>query len=163
MIILNGSITLEEVKRDHRYLTTKALQLVEKKGADYNRAQQNNGDTLFNLRVARLLGIVQTDEQSILVRMSDKVMRLISLTSPEELQTPANEDEKVEDTVIDLINYAVYLYAVHTRRYRSKSLMKEENGLNLFEVLKKSEMERERKKGVEHWIRPESENYNISG
>ena len=33
--------TLDDVKAQHVYLTGKALGLVEKKGADYNRKQQN--------------------------------------------------------------------------------------------------------------------------
>jgi hypothetical protein len=83
--------------------------LVEKKGADYNRAQQLDGDTLFNLTVASHLGIVDSVTKSILVRISDKLMRLISLTgNPHE--EVAVKDERIADTIEDTINYLVYLF-----------------------------------------------------
>ena len=61
------------------------------------------------MTVAKQLGIVDSTTQSILVRISDKMMRLISLTSnPQE--NPEVKDESVKDTVVDMINYIVYLY-----------------------------------------------------
>ena len=64
---------------------------------------------MFNLTVAKQLGIVDSVTQSILVRISDKLMRLVSLTSnPKE--EPAVTTEKVQDTIEDSINYLVYLY-----------------------------------------------------
>ena len=116
------TITLEEIQQTHIILCEDALKLVMKKGLDYNRRQQDEGDTLFNLRVSRILGVVETDEASILVRMTDKLMRLISLTAPKEIPKPACNDEKVEDTVKDMINYTVYLYAVHRKRLEETML-----------------------------------------
>jgi VCBS repeat-containing protein len=101
--------TLGHVLKTHDKLCRNAKSVIETKGRDYNRKQQNNGDTLFNLTVAKQLGIVDTVTQSILVRISDKVMRLISLTvNPKE--NPAVKDESVRDTIEDTINYLVYLY-----------------------------------------------------
>ena len=61
------------------------------------------------MTVAKQLGIVNTTTQSILVRISDKMMRLISLTSnPKE--NPEIKTESVKDTVVDMVNYIVYLY-----------------------------------------------------
>ena len=101
--------TLKKVLSEHKRLCNEAFDLVEKKGADYNRAQQLKGDTLFNLTVAHQLGIVDSTTKSILVRISDKLMRLISLTGNpyEEAEV---KDEKIADTVEDTINYLVYLY-----------------------------------------------------
>lgn len=101
--------TLDKVIDTHIDICTSALNLVSRKGRDYNRKQQNNGDTLFNMTVAKQLGIVDTTTQSILVRISDKMMRLISLTSnPKE--NPEIKTESVFDTVVDMVNYIVYLY-----------------------------------------------------
>jgi|TARA_R110000803_G_scaffold34125_5_gene74649 hypothetical protein len=101
--------TLDKVLTMHDKLCGNAKSIIETKGRDYNRKQQNNGDTLFNLTVAKQLGIVDSVTQSILVRISDKLMRLVSLTSnPKE--EPAVTTEKVQDTIEDSINYLVYLY-----------------------------------------------------
>jgi hypothetical protein len=101
--------TLEEVIEIHKELCDEARAIIKIKGRDYNREQQNGGDTLFNMSVSSLLGITKTVTQGILVRISDKFMRLISLTKyPTE--TPAVKDESVKDTIKDMINYLVYLY-----------------------------------------------------
>lgn len=101
-----SAVTLEEVIAHRRQVFDESTALIAKKGADYNRDQQKDGDTLFNLRVAALLGIVETPEQGILTRMSDKFMRLISLMKPG--REPENRDEPVRSTVHDLHNYLDY-------------------------------------------------------
>lgn len=85
----------------------KSASLIDRKGADYNRDQQAAGDTLFNLRVAEVLGIVPSTEEGILVRLSDKFMRLISLTKPG--RDAEVRDESVLDTIADAHNYLDYL------------------------------------------------------
>ena len=45
-------ISLDDVRAVRREMFDRSMGLVEKKGHDYNRAQQHTGDTLFNLRVA---------------------------------------------------------------------------------------------------------------
>lgn len=107
-------VTVEQVLafRQERYESSTAL--IAKKGHDYNRQQQDGGDTLFNLRVCEQLGIVQTTEQGILTRLSDKLMRLISLTAPG--VEPAVTDESVLATVDDVHNYVDYLALIHHRR-----------------------------------------------
>ena len=101
---------LQEVLKIHNEITTAALNMVEKKGRDYNRSQQQNGgDTLYSLDVSTLLGITKTPTQGILVRIADKIMRLSSLCcNPRE--KPAVTDESVRDTIEDTINYLVYLW-----------------------------------------------------
>ena len=100
--------TLEHVLAQHIRLTKKAYDIVETKGRDYNRRQQKEGDTLFNMTVAKTLGITDTVTQGILVRLSDKFMRLSSLCRDPSANA-AVKDESVEDTITDAINYLVYL------------------------------------------------------
>lgn len=99
--------SLEEVKKFRQRMFEESMDLVQRKGADYNRDQQVRGDTLFNLRVAEILGVVPTVERGILVRLLDKMMRLISLTQPG--VEPEVGDESVLDTVKDVHNYVDYL------------------------------------------------------
>lgn len=103
--------SLDAVLALHERLCEEARELVERKGADYNRTEQANGDTLANLKVAHRMGLVESPAHGVLVRLVDKLMRLKSLCKPGE--QPANVDEKVRDTVIDVINYAVYVLALH--------------------------------------------------
>ena len=100
--------TLKYVLAEHNRLTKKAFDVVETKGRDYNRKQQKQGDTLFNMTVSKRLGITDTVTQGILVRLSDKFMRLASLTVDPKANA-AVKDESVEDTICDTINYLVYL------------------------------------------------------
>ncbi len=106
--------SLEEVLAFREAMYTSSVALVAQKGADYNRAQQLVGDTLFNLRVAETLGIVPTAERGILVRLSDKFMRLISLMAPGE--SPAVLNESVADTVRDMHNYLDYALMLYLER-----------------------------------------------
>lgn len=114
--------TLDEVFAFREWMYAKSRSIIEKKGHDYNRTQQLEGDTLFNLRVCSLLGIVDTTEQGILVRLSDKFMRLASLTAPH--VEPANKDESVMDTIADIHNYVDYLGLIwHQRQERERDQM----------------------------------------
>lgn len=106
--------SVEEVKKFRAEMFEKSMSLIDQKGADYNRDQQNSGDTLFNLRVCELLGIVPSAEEGVLVRLSDKFMRLISLTKPG--REAAVKDESVLDTVRDIHNYIDYLALMWLRR-----------------------------------------------
>lgn len=106
--------SLSEVLKFRQIRFEKSYALIEKKGADYNRDQQQNGDTLFNLKVAELLGIVPSTEEGILVRLSDKFMRLISLTKPG--REAAVASESVLDTIDDIHNYVDYLGLIWLQR-----------------------------------------------
>lgn len=106
--------TLAEVKDFRKMMYDQSMELVERKGADYNRDQQLAGDTLFNLKVAELLGVVASTEEGILVRLCDKFMRLISLTKPG--RDAAVKDESVLDTIRDVHNYLDYLGLIWQQR-----------------------------------------------
>ena len=97
-------ITLENLLKSQTEMFQNCQQLAREKGADYNRTQQEKGDTLFNLRVAHLLGLVDSPAQSVMVRILDKVMRMVSLTGAD----PQVKSETIRDTALDIINYATY-------------------------------------------------------
>jgi hypothetical protein len=103
------AISKDDLLRMRARLNAKADWLLLSKGNDYNSKQQENGDTLFNLRAAALLGIVEDPVRGILVRLSDKLMRLSSLTLPGVVRQV--NDESIEDTVLDIRNYSDYILA----------------------------------------------------
>lgn len=81
----------------------KALALAKRKNADYG----GNNDPLRNLRIAGSHGVA--------VRMTDKACRLLTLTERRHSGTAdpiGVVEESVEDTCLDLINYAWLLLAV---------------------------------------------------
>jgi len=102
-------ISKENLLEMRKRLNKKADEILVNKGNDYNAAQQESGDTLFNLRVCALMGIVPSPIDGILVRLADKLMRLTSLTRPGVTQRVL--DESLEDTVIDAKNYLDYILA----------------------------------------------------
>jgi hypothetical protein len=97
--------TIDEVVKFRQEMYERSTALIKSKGHDYNRKQQMDGDTLFNLQVCKLLGITPTAEHGILVRLSDKFMRLISLVDAD----PATVGESFDDTVVDIHNYVDYV------------------------------------------------------
>lgn len=108
--------SLDAVLKFRAEMYARSRALIEVKGHDYNRQQQSAGDTLFNLRVAEMLGIVPTAERGILVRLSDKFMRLISLMEPG--VDPAVAGESVRDTVADIHNYVDYALQMFEERVK---------------------------------------------
>ena len=114
-------ISREEVIAFRDMLHKQSLEILKKKGSDYNRKQADT-DSLFNLKVAEILGVVPTAERGILVRLSDKLMRLISLLQPD--TEAAVSDESVMDTVLDIHNYVDYALLFHMKRKEQASIGK---------------------------------------
>ena len=84
------------------------LQIIaSNKGHDYSG---DTGDTFKNIRMASKLGLVHNDNQSCLIRLSDKLSRLIQLTALD--NESKVKDEKVKDTTYDLMLYAFYNYMI---------------------------------------------------
>lgn len=100
--------TLENVLDRHKAICTAARSIVSIKGHDYNKVNQDNGDTLANMRLAKQIGLAESCCQSTMIRLFDKMMRLQSLTKNPIIQ-PEVKDESVKNTILDSINYLVYL------------------------------------------------------
>ena len=100
--------SIETVLKEHKLICKRAYDIVSKKGMDYARYQHKNGDTLANISNSKNWGITDTVCQGLLVRLGDKFSRLSSLTkNPQE--NAEVKDEKVSDTIEDMINYLIYL------------------------------------------------------
>jgi hypothetical protein len=95
----------EELLAIHKRLCTTALSLMQKKNADY--AGKGGAEPFANFTRAEAMGVTTT-EKGILVRMIDKMSRLSSFMNAGAFEV---EDEKLEDTILDMINYSVLLYA----------------------------------------------------
>ena len=79
------------------------LAITERKNHDYTQG----GDNAFkNFELVEYLGVSETAE-AIFMRMSDKFSRIATLLKRDGLVT----DEKMEDTIKDLINYLAILRA----------------------------------------------------
>ena len=61
-----------------------------------------------------------------MVRLLDKIMRVINLTTPSEIPEAQVNNEKVRDTIIDAINYLLYIDAVFEKRVIDKNIKNKE-------------------------------------
>lgn len=104
------------LKRLHKNITEKALTTMRKKNADYTGESL---DPLFNFKQSEHLGICST-EQGIVIRIMDKISRVLSFLQKGVLEV---EDEKVEDTIEDAINYLILLlFAIKQRKGEFKNV-----------------------------------------
>lgn len=76
------------------------LQIASKKNQDY----AGDDDAFKNFKNSEAIGI--SVEQGILVRIMDKITRISNLLT----RPAAVIDEKIEDTILDVINYFAILY-----------------------------------------------------
>jgi len=98
-------MTRDELLQTHTQLCTKAQELMRKKNADY--AGRGGTEPFANFTRTEAMGICST-ERGMLVRMTDKMSRLSSFMESGEFKV---KDESLQDTVLDMINYSVLLYA----------------------------------------------------
>lgn len=103
-------MTREELFELHRFMSDKALDLMKLKNHDYSK-----GHPLGNFYVCESLQICSA-EGGIIVRLSDKLSRLVSILE----KGSKVKDESIEDTIVDIINYAVLLQAT-IRHNKGKS------------------------------------------
>lgn len=94
--------TNEELFKLHQELCDRGLKLMMKKNADY----ANSHDALRNFRMAKLINV--DDAKGILLRMQDKMARIVSFIEKGHLEVTS---EGWDDSIVDLINYAVILHA----------------------------------------------------
>jgi hypothetical protein len=99
----------------HDDLTTRARDLMTRKNHDY--AGKGGENPFANFLLCEAMGLCST-EAGMVVRLSDKLSRLATFVSAGELLV---KDESVEDTLLDIINYAV-LVAGQIRYRKSKGV-----------------------------------------
>lgn len=91
----------------HTVITDKAHRLMEKKNHDYASV----ANPFKNFEASEVIGVHPL--QGVLMRMQDKMSRLATAVHSDLLV----ESEYVEDSVVDIINYAViYLAMYHQER-----------------------------------------------
>jgi len=116
-------MNIQEFNKLHESLTTRAKNLIHMKNKDYGATT----DVLSNFkRISQRFG--ESCAMGLLYRIEDKIGRIHSFSKTSKY---AVQDEKVEDTIIDLINYSIFLAAVL-----------KENKNTLSEVVEKIETER---------------------
>ena len=108
-------MTNNELFTIHKKLCSSALELMQKKNHDY--AGKKGSEPFANFTRAEAMGITTT-EKAMMVRMLDKVSRLSSFLESGEFKV---QDEKLEDTILDLINYSVLLYAFYQDKNTNKN------------------------------------------
>ena len=89
----------------HAAVLAKASELTKRKNDDYNPTV----DALGNLRLCEHMDLVSTPT-GIAVRLCDKFSRLCRLVKTGDANRSVL-DERLEDTVLDIINYSVLLLA----------------------------------------------------
>ena len=109
--------TREELMALHEKLCDQARALSRKKNHDYSGGQDAT-HAFLNFVKCEELGLCKT-ETGILVRLSDKLSRLNTLADSN-LKYEV-DDERVLDTVLDIINYTVIFYAIHEERKTKES------------------------------------------
>lgn len=88
--------------------THQMIDLARRKNNDYTASE----DPFDNFNAVEVLGICKA-ETGVLVRMTDKYKRLISLLNGKEQMVL---DESIDDTLLDLANYAVLLRLVRRNK-----------------------------------------------
>lgn len=101
----------EELFKLHEELSSIALEVMKKKNEDYSL-----NHPFGNFMVSEAMQ-ASTAENGIIVRIGDKLSRLVSVFA----KGAQVKDESIKDTILDIINYAVLLYGVHL--YKSQSEM----------------------------------------
>lgn len=104
--------TREELMSIHEKLCDQARALSRRKNHDYSGGQDAT-HAFLNFVKCEELGLCKT-ETGVLVRLSDKISRLNTLADSNRKYEV--DDERVLDTVLDIINYIVIFYAIHTER-----------------------------------------------
>lgn len=99
------SMNVEELLKFHLAFCYRAYRLVEVKNHDY--AGADGASPFRNFTSPEALGIATT-EQGILIRMIDKINRLVTFCKDGKL---AVDNETAGDALLDLINYSIILAA----------------------------------------------------
>lgn len=112
-------ITRRELLALHEEICSHTKSTMKVKNRDY-AGEDGLDDAFGNLRLCEDMGLA-TLPQGILVRMSDKLKRVINLT--QEDRDASVLDESVQDSLEDLINYCILLAAALGRRPEKEPAM----------------------------------------
>lgn len=105
----------EEYLQYHKDMCQRMVEITATKNADYTGT---NTDPFANFSKVDVMGICSV-EQGFLVRMSDKISRIISFVQKGVLLV---KDESIEDTLIDLANYCI-LFAGYIKSKKEKEIL----------------------------------------
>jgi len=97
-------ITVDQVELAHKAICQRAFNLVRTKGAGYSGKHRK--DTFNNIRSSVIRGLAKNEIASSLIRLDDKLARIINMGVENE-ENPIN-DEPFDDAVRDGINYILY-------------------------------------------------------
>lgn len=95
-------MTKEEYMIYHKECCNRMIAITTAKNADYTGT---NPDPFSNFSKTESLGICSV-EQGFLVRMTDKISRIVSFIQKGILMV---KDESIEDTLLDLANYCILM------------------------------------------------------
>ncbi len=104
--LMGFKFTRDDLIAIHSKLCSQAAELMTKKNHDYGGREDGFEAVFANFSRVEALEICSTS-QGFLVRLTDKLSRLITLTQGRKFQVA----ESLRDTTIDIINYAVLFYA----------------------------------------------------
>lgn len=93
----------------HAATCDRARAITQAKGHDYSGTE----DTLANLRAVEAFGLCPA-EKGVLVRLCDKFKRLSRLVG--DGAAPQVQNESVDDTILDMVNYLILLAALRKER-----------------------------------------------
>ena len=107
----------EEFLDAFQAITVRMFETARKKNHDYTGDDE---DPFSNFDAVEKFGICSA-ETGLLVRMMDKYKRIVGLMKPG--VTALVEDESIDDTLLDLANYAVLLHLRRLARKRATKLV----------------------------------------
>ena len=103
---MESSMNRDDLLKLHEALTKEARALMERKNHDYSGGE-NRESPFLNFSRVESMGITTT-EKGFLVRMTDKMSLLSTFCKEVSFQV---DDESLRDTILDIINYSILLYA----------------------------------------------------
>ena len=113
----------DELIEFHERICSEARELMRAKNHDY--AGENTASPWMNFERSELMGLCKT-EQAFMVRILDKVSRLITFIDAGQLQV---KGEGVHDSIVDIINYMVLFSAFCKEKEKKSQPLRGQAGL----------------------------------
>lgn len=117
-------MTNKDIIEYHKEITDKMRSIIEAKNSDYGAT---DNDAFSNFKAVEREDMA-TVEQGFLTRIMDKLNRIKTFIKKGYYKS---DDEKIEDTVIDLANYVILLSGYIKSKQDEQTPFKTENG-NLY-------------------------------